>query len=223
MEEEPETEGGLPATLRRRWWWVSPATEKKIEAAWGPKRSTRCQICHEDRPSHRSLRLHVNAHFLLAFCPCGHHDVHPYLGTVPKIKGCYPGENHIVDVDMYPEFLATIRPLVKKALVLAVRTSGFQTVLKYARQQSHMVSDKPETISTIEEPAPAEIEEEVEPTPRIVTPPPERPSRLATVEERLLRLQADFTQLAPDLLNTTTGLYQLKDSVGRIKRRLRAR
>jgi len=80
-----------------------------------------------------------------------------------------------------------------------------------------MVSDKPETISITEEPAPAEIEEKVEPTPRIATPPPERPSRLVTVEERLLQLQADFTQLAPDLLNTTTSLHQLKDFVGRIK------
>jgi len=48
-------------------------------------------------------------------------------------------------------------------------------------------------------------------------PPPPGPSRLATVEERLLRLQADFTQLAPDLLSTTTGFYQLKDSMGRLK------
>jgi len=55
------------------------------------------------------------------------------------------------------------------------------------------------------------------------TPPPLGPSRLVMVEERLLRLQAEFTQLAPDLLNTTAGLYQLKDSVGRLKRRLRAR
>ena len=49
------------------------------------------------------------------------------------------------------------------------------------------------------------------------------PSRLATVEERLLRIQEEFTHLAPDLLSTTTGLYQLTDSVGRLKRRLRAR
>jgi len=54
------------------------------------------------------------------------------------------------------------------------------------------------------------------------TPPPPGLSRLATVEERLLLLQAEFTQLTPDLLSTTTGLYQLKDSVGRLKRRLRA-
>jgi len=46
---------------------------------------------------------------------------------------------------------------------------------------------------------------------------------LCMVEERLLRLQAEFTQLTPDLLNTTTGLYQLKDSVGRLQRKLRAR
>jgi len=54
---------------------------------------------------------------------------------------------------------------------------------------------------------------------RETTPPPSEPSPLATIEERL---QADLTQLAPDLLSMTTGLYQLKDSVGRIKRRLRA-
>jgi len=138
-----------------------------------------------------------------------------------KIQGCYPGENYTADVDMYPEFLATIRPLVKKALTLAALTSGFQTVMKYARQQSPMVSDQPGPIPTLEEPA--ELEEEVAPTPRIATPLPDRPSHLATVEEWLLRLQAAFTQLAPDLLSTTTRLYQLKDSVRRIKRRLRAR
>jgi len=55
------------------------------------------------------------------------------------------------------------------------------------------------------------------------TPAPMGPSRLAMVEERLLRLQAEFTQLAPDLLSATTGLYELKGSVGRLKRRLRAR
>jgi len=174
MEEEPETEGGQPVILRRRWWPVSPATEEKIKAAWGPKGSTRCQICHDDRLSHCSLRLHVNARFLLAYCPCGHHDVHPYPVTVHKIKGCYPGENHIVDADMYPELLATIRVIVKKALVLAVLTSGFQTVLKYARHQSPMVSDKPKAISTIEEPAPAEIEEEVEPIPQNRYPTPKK-------------------------------------------------
>jgi len=72
----------------------------------------------------------VSAHFLLAFCPCGHYDVYLYPATVHEIKSCYPGENHIVDAD---EFLAIIRLLVKKALVLAVLTSGFQTESKYAR------------------------------------------------------------------------------------------
>jgi len=63
---------------------------------------------------------------------------------------------------MYPKFLAVIRLLVKKALVLAVLTSGIQTVLEYARQQPPMVSDKPEAISITEEPAQTEIEGEVE-------------------------------------------------------------
>jgi len=43
------------------------------------------------------------------------------------------------------------------------------------------------------------------------------------VRERLLRLQEEFTQLAPDLLRATTGLNQRKDSVGRLKRRPRVR
>jgi len=78
--------------------------------------------------------------------------------------------------------------------------------------------------TSVPTPNETEVTEEVAVSPpRPVTSPPEQPTRLVTVEERLLRLQADFTQLAPELLNTTTGLYQLKDSVGRIKRRLRAR
>jgi len=52
---------------------------------------------------------------------------------------------------------------------------------------------------------------------------PAGPNQLATVEERLLRLQKEFTQIAPDLLSTTMGLSELKDPVGRLKRRLRAR
>jgi len=212
-------ERGLPAILRRRHRWVSPATEKRIETAWGPKgRRQVCQVCQEERPSHRSLRLHVNAHFLLNFCPCGYHDVYPYPVTVHKMN-CFAGENHVVDEDTFPEYLAIIRPSVKKALTLAALTSGFQTILKYARQQSTMVSNEPDPTPVPEQPEGAEGAVVSAPPP----PPPEKPTRLATVEERLLRLQADFTQLAPDLLNTTTGLYQLKDSVGRIKQRLRAR
>jgi len=63
---------------------------------------------------------------------------------------------------MYPEFLTLIRPLVKKALVLAVLTSGFQHVLKYARQQFSMVADKTKIIPTPDEPTSAEVEEELE-------------------------------------------------------------
>jgi len=138
----------------------------------------------------------------------------------------------VVDAKLYPEFLTLIRPLVKKAMLLAVLTSGFQRVLDYARQQSPLVSDRPQIAYTPEEFSYPE-EGEVFPTPtkrrtRSPSPPLRRrrtpspdPARLATVEERLLRLQAEFTQLAPDLLNTTTGLFQLKGSVGQIKRKLR--
>jgi len=37
MDDEPEMDRGLPAVRRERDRWVSPATEKKIEKAWGPK------------------------------------------------------------------------------------------------------------------------------------------------------------------------------------------
>jgi len=75
-------------------------------------------------------------------------------------------------------------------------------------------------MSIQDEPNHDAIEEEAESPPRDPTPKPERPTRLSTVEERLLRLQTDFTQLAPSLLTTTAGLYQLKDSVSWIKRKL---
>jgi len=134
-EEEPEMERELPAILHRRHRWVSPATEKRIETAWGPKgRRQVCQVCQEEHLSHRSLKLHVNTHFLLNFCPCGYHNVYPYPITVHKMN-CFAGENHVVDEDAFSEYLAIIRPSVKKAL-----TSGFQIILK----QFPMVSSKPD-------------------------------------------------------------------------------
>jgi len=87
--------------------------------------------------------MHVSAHYLLVFCPCGQHDVYPYPVSAHMASGCHPGVHHTVDADTYPEFLAIIRPLVRKALLLAVLTQGFQTVLGYARQNSPLVSDKP--------------------------------------------------------------------------------
>jgi len=56
-------------------------------------------------------------------------------------------------------------------------------------------------MSIQDEPNHDTIEEEAEPPPRAPTPKPERPTHLATVEERLLRLQTDFTQLAPQPTN----------------------
>lgn len=88
---EENTNGGLPGPLRRRWRWVSPETERKIEAAWGPKGSTQCQRCSKDSLSHRSLRLHVDANFQFTFCPCEHHDVYPYPVIRHRAAGCFPG------------------------------------------------------------------------------------------------------------------------------------
>jgi len=97
MEEEPESERGLLVILRRRHRWVLRAMERKIEEAWGPKGPRQsCQVCQEERPSHRSLQLHVNAHFLLHFCPCGFHVVYLYPVIVHKMN-CFVGEGHVVD------------------------------------------------------------------------------------------------------------------------------
>lgn len=221
MKEESETEKGLPVIPHRRLRWVSPALERKIEKAWGPKeRHQICQVCQEECPSHRSLQLHVNAHFLLHFCPCGFHDVYPYPVIVHKMN-CFTGEGHVVDEDTFPEYLNTIRPLIKKALTLAALTSGFKKHIDICPPAVPNGHD-----STYFRPVSKDTavdDKTIVSATRETTPPPAGPSPLATIEERLLRLQADLTQLAPDLMNTTTGLYQLKDYVGRIKRRLRVR
>jgi len=134
---------------------------------------------------------------------------------------CFAGEGHVVDKDCFPQYVDAIRPVIKKAITLAALDSGFQMLLITARQRYPMIRSLPATpITTDVQPT----SDETTPIPQKErTPPPPKPSRLVMVEERLLRLQAEFTQLAPDLLNTTTGLYELKDSVGRLKRRLRAR
>jgi len=189
-------------------------TEKKIEEAWGPRGPYHiCQACQMKCFSHRALQLHVDAHFLLYFCPCGFHDVFPYPVTMHKMD-CFPGENHVVDEDCFPTFVKTIWPVIVKAITLAALDVGFKQLLSTACQQSPLIRSAP-TVTTDNATPPETEESERRSPPRL--------SRLATVEERLLRLQEEFTQLAPDLLSTTTGLYQLKDSVGRLKRRLRAR
>jgi len=39
---------------------------------------------------------------------------------------CFAGENHIVDEDCFPEFVKTIRPVIKKVITLAALDVGFQ-------------------------------------------------------------------------------------------------
>jgi len=170
--------------------------------------------------SHCALRLHVDAHFPLYFCPCGFHDVFLYPVTLHKMD-CFAGENHVVDEDCFPKFVDTIRPVIKKAITLAALDVGLQQLLFTARQQSPLIRSPPTapSVTTDDEPDGATPPE----TEKKEPPPQPGPSQLATVEERLLRLQEEFTQLAPDLFSTTTGLYQLKDSVGCLKRILRAR
>jgi len=216
--DNQETEHVLPAVLRRKHRWVSQRTDELIEDAWGPMGPQRvCQVCLEELPSHRTLRLHVNAHFLLHFCPCGYHDVSPYPVTLHRLD-CFAGENNVVDADQYPEYLEAIKPLIRRALTLAALSSGFDTLLTEARRRSPLVNDKVPTSSEPTNPLP-----EVESTVPAEVPVNPGPSRLDVVEERLLHLQEDCMQLAPDLLNATTGLHELKGSVGRLKQKLRAR
>jgi len=66
------------------------------------------------------------------------------------------------------------------------------------------VSDKPEDVLTVDESTHDIMEEEAVSPPKAPVPRPERPTPLATIEEQLLRLQADFTQLAPSLIMTTS-------------------
>jgi len=125
------------------------------------------------------------------------------------------GEVHTVDQDCFPQYIDTIRPVIKKAITRVALDAGFVTLLLTARQRSPMIRSLPAaTVTTDDEP----MADETPPRPeKRRTPPLPGPSRLATAEERLIRLQAEFAQLTPELLSATTGLYQLKDSVGRLK------
>jgi len=218
MDDGPKMNNGLPVVLRRRHRWVSRQTERQIEEAWGPSGPQRtCQVCYEELPSHQALRLHVNAHFLLHFCPCGFHDVYPYPVIAHRVD-CFAGEGHVVDADNYTQYLEAIKPMIKRASTWAASSSGFYTLLTAARQKSPMVKNAAAII-----PRPDSTPSEVTDPPEEETPAPAGLNQLATVEERLLRLQEELTQLAPDLLSTTIGLNELKGSVRRLKRRLRAR
>jgi len=186
---------------------------------WGPSGPQRtCHVCYEELYSHQALRLHVNAHFLLHFCPCGFHDVYPYP-VVAHMMDCFAGEGYVVDTDNYNQYLEAIRPVIKKALTWAALSSGFYTLLTAARQKSPMVKNAAATMPQPDS-TPSEV---IDPPPEEEVLTPAGPNRLATVEERLLRLQEEFTQLAPELLSTTMGLSELKGSVGHLKCRLRAR
>jgi len=180
MDDGPEMDSGLPAVLHQRHRWVSPATEKKIGEAWG-LRGPRliCGVCHMRCPSHRALRLQVDAQFLFHFCPCGFHDVFPYPVIIHKLD-CFAGEVHTIDQDCFPQYIDTIRPVIKKAIILAALDVGFQMLHTTARQQFPLIrSPPPATTDNATPPETGESER----------PPQPKPSRLATVEERLLRLQ----------------------------------
>ena len=225
MDDEPELDRGLPAALRRQQRWVSSTTDNKIEAAWGPRGPPHvCQVCQTQCLSHRALRLHVNTHFILHFCPCGFHDVFPYPVTVHKMD-CFHGEYHIVDGDCFPEYLQTIRPVLKRAINYAALDIGFQQLQTNAFQRSPLLNKESSSDTTplVKKKSPFDLTDGTTPTETKENDCPPPPSRLETVEERLLKLQEELSHLAPDLLSTTTGLYQLRDSVGRLKRRLRAR
>jgi len=99
---------------------------------------------------------------------------------------CFAGKGHVVDKDCFLQYIDAIRPVIKKAITLAALDIGFQMLLITALQRSPMIRSLPAaTVTTDDEPA----NDETPPRPeKDKTPPPPELSRLATVEERLLRL-----------------------------------
>jgi len=95
---------------------------------------------------------------------------------------CFAGEGHVVDADNYNRYLEAIKPIIKKALTWAALSSEFYT-LTVARQKYPMVKNAAATM-----PQPDSTPSEVIDPPEEEAPAPAGPNRLATVEERLLRL-----------------------------------
>lgn len=126
----------------------------------------------------------MDAHFLLAFCPCGFHGVYLYPVIAHMVKDCYTGHTQpfIVDADLYPEFLEAIRPFVKGAMVLAALSSGCYTLLIAAQQVSPIVKEPVEVAAPIDEVTQTEHEEEEVLPPKEHTGPYENPSRLERVK-----------------------------------------
>jgi len=89
-----------------------------------------------------------------------------------------------VDVDNYTRYLEAIKPVIKKALTWTALSSGFYTLLIAARQKSPMVKNAAATMPQLDS-TPSEVTD----PPEEEAPAPAGPNRLATVEERLLRLQ----------------------------------
>jgi len=83
---------------------------------------------------------------------------------------CFAGEGHVVDEDTFPQYLDTIRPVIKKALTLAALKSGFQTILTVARKQSPMVKTLSVTVSIPQDTTVAD--EVTAPSTQETTPPP---------------------------------------------------
>jgi len=134
--------------------------------------------------------------------------VYPYPVIVHKMN-CFAGEGHVVDEDSFLQYLDAIRPVIKKALTLAALTSGFQTLLTAARKQSPMIKTLSVT-PVISKDTPADdgvmIPTTKEKTPSPWTQPTGYSGRAASAVTSRIH--------ATSLLSTTTGLYQLKDSVG---------
>jgi len=87
---------------------------------------------------------------------------------------CFTGEGHVVEEDTFPEYLNTIRPLIKKVLTLAALMSGFKNhidICPPAVPNGHdFIYFRPRHIDT------AVDDETVVSATRETTPPPAGPS-----------------------------------------------
>jgi len=137
---------------------------------------------------------------------------------------CYVGAIFTVDADNYPDFFDVIRPLICKALLLTVFSqrfplhhhvmSDYRALIPDYSRQSGPTSPSPPRPNRRQE------ENKADRTPSVPSSTPGHINPTPNIENRLRRLQVGFGQLVPQLVAVTTGLNQLKDSVGLIKRKL---
>lgn len=132
-----------------------------------------------------------------------------------------------VDEDNVPDFFNVIRPLIYKTLLLAVLSQGFPLHHDVNPDFWALIPDRYRQLEpgSASPPRPNRRQEgnKANRTPSASSSTPRHINPTRSGVHRLRRLQVGFGQVVPQLLAVMTGMKQLKDSVGRIKRKLRSR